>query len=807
MESLLRDLRQAARVFRQRPVFSAIAALSLAIGIGASTTIFSVIDRLFLTPPVGVAEPDRVVEIGRTVGGRGFDTFGYPELQAMGTDLPAFEHVAGWVGAPMSLSLGDVSRRVMGFLVSHSYFDVMGLAPAQGRFFTGVEDRVGGAEPVAVVTDHFWRRQLGADPAAVGRTIDLNRRIFTVIGVLPPGFTGHFAGVRMDVLIPITQMGVVRQGFDDWNRPGSAWLLTVGRLAPGATMEEANTALATLFSRRVEPGTDAVNAWGARVEPLGAIPTAGRGPARAFLAVLMGLVGLVLLATCINVAGMLLARATAREQDIAVRLAIGAPRRALIRQLVLESATLFGVGGLGGIGLALGATRLLSLVRIPAPIPIELNLRPDLGVLALGLAVALITGLVFGLAPAWQVTRPDILGTLRRRGVWRTGGAGRLRRVLVAGQVGLSLALLLTAGLFLRSLDRAAGIDPGFTARGVSMLSFDLEMDGYDAARGAAFQRAVLDRLRAEPGIEAAGYADDLPLDMSISETPTWPEGWAGGDRDYLNTVFTVASDGYFETVAVRLLSGRFFTPADRAETQPVAVVSRAYAERVWPGEPAVGKRLRFGGPEEPWRTVVGVAGDVKPQTLSGEAGPTIYLPLTQQYQPRENLLVRGGTAPQIERIIRGLDPRLSHPPVQPLEAFTALGIMPQRIGAMAGTALGSLALLLAALGIYGVVAFTVAQRQREMGIRMALGATRRSVSGMVLAGALRLAAPGVLLGLAGGAGLGFVVRGFILGVAPLDPVAFGGVALVVLTMVFAAGWAPARRAAGVEPMDALRAE
>jgi predicted permease len=541
------------------------------------------------------------------------------------------------------------------------------------------------------------------------------------------------------------------------------------------------------------------------------VPTAGRAPARAFLGVLLALVGLVLLATCVNVAGMLLARATAREQDIAVRLALGAPRRALIRQLVMESTTLFLIGGVAGLALAVWGTRLLSLIRIPAPFPIEVNLRPDGLVLAAGLAAALVTGIVFGLAPAWQVTNPDILGALRRRGVWRVGGAGRLRRTLVAGQVGLSLALLLTAGLFLRSLDKAAGIDPGFSPRGVTMVSFDLEMDGYDATRGAAFQQTVLEHLRAAPGVEAAGFADDLPLDLSIAETPAWPEGWAGGPDDYVNTAFTVASDGYFETVAIRLLAGRVFDASDGPGAGLVAVVSREFAERVWPGEPAVGKRVRFGGPDAPWRTVVGVVGDVKTVTLSAETRPSLYLPLAQEYQPRQTLLVRGAsataTAAQATRIIRSLDPKLSHTPAQPLAALTALGIMPQRIGAVAGAALGGLALLLAALGIYGVVAFTVTQRQREMGIRMALGATRRSVSTLVLVGALRLAAPGVVLGLVGGAALGLLIRGFILGVAPLDPVAFGGVALVVVAMVLLAGWAPARRAAGVEPMEALRAE
>jgi predicted permease len=813
MEVLVQEIRFALRFLRQRPLFALVATLSIAIGIGVNTAIFSAVNALLLRDVPGVSDPERVIEVGRTMGGRGMDTFSYPEFLDMRQQVTPIEHLAGWRMTPLSFSLGGGGERVMGMLVSHNYFDVMGLRPARGRFFREEEDRTPGTHAVAVVSHHFWQERLGGDPAVVGRTIGLNRRSFTVIGVAPAEFRGHIVAISPDVYMPLMMTGAAIPGFDAFETRISVWFTAVGRLAPGATIEQASAALAATFERMREIDAEYYEGRSARAAPLGGVPAGGRTPLTAFLAMILGLAGVILLITCANVAGMLLARATAREKEIAIRLALGSGRARLVRQLVIESIVLFVVGGAAGVLLSIWAADALSSMPLPVPITVDLDLRPDAIVLAFGLAAALGTGLLFGLIPALQATNPALVASLKNEAARRGSRSGRLRRVFVTAQVGLSLVLLLAAGLFLRSLQRAAQIETGFDATGVRMISFDLSLDGYDAERGEVFVSALLDRVRGIASVTAASVATNLPMDLGAHGSPVFPEGYPlTGDSDGMDSRFNVVSDGYFETMRLPIRQGRPFDVQDRAGGAPVAIVSRALAEQAWPDQDAIGKRLRFAAADAPLLTVVGVAEDVKDQTLMEAREPMVYLPHAQNYRSGATLLVQSSApasavAEAVHSAIRGLDPNLSLTPLQSVEDYTALGLLPQRIGALVTVALGFLALLLSALGVYGVIAHTVAQQTREIGIRMALGARQGDVIKLVLRRGMRLAVPGLLFGAAAGIALAFLIRGFVLGVAPLDPLAIAGGLGTLLAVVIVATLVPARKASGVEPAKVLRSE
>ena len=585
--------------------------------------------------------------------------------------------------------------------------------------------------------------------------------------------------------------------------------MTIGQLAPGATVEQADAAAKTVMAGLQRPDVEPGRERGARVVALGAVPGGGRGPVTAFLALIGVLAGVLLLITCANIAGMLIARAIAREREIAIRLALGSGRGRLVRQLVVESMALFVMGGIGGVLIASWLTGAVMALPIPSPFPITLDFRPDAGVIAFGLGLALVTGIAFGLLPALQSTKFGLVAALKSEAARRGSAASRLRRVFVTGQIAMSLLLLVAAGLLLRALTRAADVDTGFDATGVQTVSFDLSLDGYDEARGQLFAGELLERVRAVPGVAAAGLAGDLPLDLSETGTVAWPEG-GPAQEDGLRIAFNIVTDGYAEAIGLRVRQGRTLAGADRPGAAPVVVVSRSFANAAWPGEDALGKRLRFGNRDATPSTVVGIVDDAKNQTLMESLTPMVHVPAAQQWEPELTLVVRSSSpdavsATAITAAIRAIDADLATGPVRTLEDINAIAVLPQRAAAAVATALGLLALLLSGMGVYGVVAFTVAQRTREVGVRMALGASRTDVIGLVLRGGLRLAAPGLILGLLGAAALGRVMQSLLLGVSPLDAATFTGVPLLMLAIVAIACAAPARRAAALQPTRALR--
>jgi predicted permease len=812
LESLIYDLRHALRQVRGRPLLAAVAILSIAIGIGAATAVMSVADAMLFAKLPGVDDPSRIVEVNRTTGGRGRDTFSYPELLDLREGAAGlFDGLAGWNIGQISYASGEGAERLVGMAVSWNYFAIMGVRPRHGRFFTAGEDRVPMASPVAIVGERFWRRQLAADPGVIGRVISLDRHPFTIIGVVPGAFRGHLIGVTPDVYIPMLMYGVMHPWFDAWNERRANWFTMVGRLKAGVTIGAANAAVQTVFRHLPQPSSDPREARSAVVDPLGLLPAAGRAPVAAFLGLLLGVVILVLLVTSANVAGTQLARAAARSREIGIRLALGAGRPRLVRQLLLEALFLFAVGGAIGVALAVGGSGLLSRVPIPSPIPLHLTFTPDLATLGAGLLLALVAGTVFGLAPALHATRVDLVEALTPHSV-SVGRGGRLRRAFVTAQVGLSLVLLLVGGMFLRSLQRAARVPTGFDPANVQTAAIDLSIDGYDSLSGRAFLSRLEENLRAAPGVSAAAVASDLPLDLSKSELPVYVAGSPAADqRGLVSSAYNIVSAGYFDALRIRVTAGRGFDAGDVAGATPAVVVSRTFAREVWPGEGPLGRVVRLESAGGVPMVVVGVVEDVKNQTLMEPPEPAIYVPVTQQYRGDLTVLARGAPGHDVggalRRVLHDTDPALSVAAIVPLEQVTGFGTLPQRLAALLAGILGVLALLLSALGVYGVVAHSVALRTREFGVRIALGARGGDVVRLVLRDGIRLAAPGLAFGLTAGAVLGVVLRSFLLGLAPIDPLTFAAVSILLLGAVGVASWAPAHRAASAEPTDALRAE
>jgi predicted permease len=808
-----RDCRYALRALRSRPLFTIVAAGSLAIGIGANTAVFSVANALLLRPLPGIGSYERVVELGRSREGSGFDSFAYPDFVDVREQVPALELAVPYSITDLSVSRDGEGVRANGFLVGARYFELLGVEPGLGRYFASREEEGFDEHPVAVLSHSFWTRSLGANPDIIGSTIHLNRHPYEVVGVAPRNFDGHMVGMAPDVFVPITEVSLVRNDPALFEDRGSVWHLALGVLAQDATLDELNVQLADLGIRLAAAYPESNARRSFRAVALGPVPGAGRSGVRLFLGALLGMVALVLLVTCTNVAGMFLARATAREREVAVRLALGAGRGALIQQLTIETLLVFLLGG--GLGVALGvwAVGFLRPDLLPLPVPMRFSVSPDLTVILFSVVLTLATGLLFGLLPAARATRLDVSASLKEEGRGASRRSTLMRRIFAGTQVGFSLVLLVTAGLFVRSLQRAASVNTGFDPRGAYVGFLDLSLEGYDEEQGRVFQSDLLASLRGRGWVESASISNDLPLDLSSHGTGVTPEGWVGEDP-YLPVDYNRVSDGYFETLGIPLLAGRTFTADDRRDSAPVAMVSQTFARRAWPDQEALGRTFVIGREQADATryTVVGVVADVKNQLITETPAPFMYLPITQWYVPAVQVVVRSPVAPS--EAIAGLraaldeaDPVASKGAIGRLDDFTAIGILPQRIAAGLTSTLALLALLLSGLGIYGVVSFAVGRQTREIGIRMALGADRRAVVGRVLRGGMALALPGLLLGGVASLAVGRLLQALLLDLDPHDPVALVSVSALLLTVVAVAAGIPARRAARVDPADSLRSE
>jgi predicted permease len=809
METLLTDLRLTVRMLLARPLFTAIVIAALSIGVGAVATIFSALNAIVLRPLPGVADGDRLVGIDR----RNADF-----SEGVSASVRFYEHVRGhsrslsgvavWSRVPLTIVVGQDAYGLAGNIVSDNYFDVLGVRPAAGRLFAPSD---GGAEASIVLSHATWMSQFHGDPAVVGRTIPVNGRPYQVIGIASAAFRGVFTPLKIDAWVPLTAQPHVHPSRDLTDQP---WLWTFGRLKPGVEPAQARSELAALTAGWAGGGGDQYVRYASiRLTPLTGLPDDAREALLGFGAVLLGAATLVLIIAASNVSTLLAMRASTRRREMGIRTALGAGRGRLVRQLLTETMTLFLAGGLGGVLLAVAGTNALERLPIPADQGLSLELSPDVRVLLFSLAVSLAVGLVFGIVPALRSASRSPVTLLRAS----AAGAGRRTLTtsgLIVAQMACSLVLLTTAGLFVRAVAAGASIDPGFDAQRVALATFNTQAFGYDERRGRAFYGALRRRVEAAPGVEAVTYADRVPLTMSNSGATVSLDG-AGADgqqRTQMRVEIGLVDRAYFDTLGIHLFAGREFTATDGADSGSVAIVNETFVRRAWPGVSpagAVGRTYLSGGLPV---TIVGVAVDSKYSTLSEAPTPFVYRPQEQRWSAGRTLFVRVSGDPAaagrlVQDAVASVDPSLPRTAVTTLAREASMALLPQRVAAIVTGVLGIAGVVLAAIGLYGLVSYGVTLRLREIGVRLALGASRRDVVQMVLAQGLRLTAVGAGLGVVASAFATRLVQAYLLNVSAMDGVAFAVGAIVLVAVAALAAVVPARRAGSADPLIVLRTE
>ena len=814
----MNDLKFAFRQLLKSPGFTFVAVLSMALGIGANTSLFTVLYAL-VWRPLPVSDPGSVVNLHQSFAGPssrsaigGINRLSYPEYLHYRDRTKTLSGLLAFEDG--SFTFGDTkTSRASAVMATGNYFSVLGATPAQGRLWSAAECDVPGASPIAVLSHGFWQRQFGGDPGIVGRTVFLNRRSLTVIGVTAPGFQG--TDIRApDMWVPLLlRTQLVPEEPTRLKERDFSFLRIVGRLQPGVSLAEARQELGTIA---LQSDTDAAITGFAQRKTQVEVKTAAyfNSPEEMrqglpIVAVIMVAVGLILVVVCANVSNLLLARATVRRREIGVRLALGAGRARLIRQLLTESLVLAGIAGAIGLVLAYWMPQLLFLALPAEGMPV-LELTPNLTILAYCMGVSLVAALCVGLVPALHATRLDLTSLLSAQGALlgqRIGGA-RLRSVLVITQVAVSLVLLVSAGLLVRGLRRAMSTDLGFDRKNLFIVSIDPEASGYDANRVHAFYADLQERLRGVAGVKSTGLVDLAPFDGTSSTSIELDRGASAGTQNLMANLNTV-SPGYFETLGIGLVQGRHFTAADASSGTRITVISQAMASRFWPGESAVGKHFFSGGPDA--LEVIGVARDVSTLTPGVMDGPFFYQAVFTAKDGGHELLVRADAAHPISaQALRDLAQSMDHGAtvaVKTMDDNVAKRVLPARLASAVAGALGLLALGLVAIGIYGVMAYVVSQRTREIGVRIALGAESWMIQRQMIGEGTRTVAIGIALGLLLAALASRVLQGAIFGLGPLDPVTFLGVPLLLLSISTLACWLPSRHAARVNPTEALRHE
>ena len=823
MDSLWQDLRYALRLGAKSPGVTAMAMLALALGIGANTAIFSLVNGTLIRPLLGVRDPDQLITLERTQDRRVQFSFGYPDYIDYRDHSSSLAGLAAHCGTPLSFNNGT-TERLRGDLVSGNYFSVLGVKSAVGRLITPDDDDQPGGHAVAVLSHGLWLRTFGADPDVVGRGMKLNGYDFTIVGVAPRDFSGTETGRSYDVWIPIkmqVQAMPRTMGRHWFNDRSAGWLGLFGRVQPGASVEQAQAELTTI-ARSLEQSYPDTNA-GRGVSVLAGLglDSNDRVSFRNFLTLLLAAVMLLLLIACSNVANLLLLRATSRRREIAVRLALGATRGRLVRELLTEGLLLSLIAGGLGLLLAPWSAQLIVAFQQPAYGLRGIDISPDVRVLAFTALLSILTAVVFGLAPAMQASRVDLVTSLKDGAPSSGHRKSRLQANLVIAQVALSLVLLIGAGLAVRTMQKALTMDRGFDSENMVLMSMDLTIRGYSESEGRSFYEELIKRVDALPGVVSSSLAKTVPpndwsdrLSVFLPGEEPPPDVLRARDDLGLRVDANRIAPDYFRTLGIPILEGREFTDQDRVGTPPVAILNERLANRLWPGESAVGKLLAvpFWHEPRPPVQIIGVARDAKHRSLLADMPLLIYLPELQVYDGRATLVARTSGAatrliPAIRDEVAALDKDLSLYAVKTMSEQIESTLWQQRTAAGLIGIFGLLALALAAIGIYGVIAHSVAQRTREIGIRMALGADARGVLRMILRQGLELALTGVLVGLAAAFALTRLMSSMLYGVSATDPLTFVISSVALVAVVLGACFLPARRATKVDPMIALRCE
>ncbi len=802
--ALWHDVRLALRSFARSPAMALVAVLSLGIGIGAMSTVYLWVDQFVVDPLPGVPRTDRLLFV-RTQQTNGEPTsISYPTYRDWAERARAFEGLAAKTLRTVGVRQreGEGVESAWASVVTGNFFDVLGSRAMLGRTFRVAEE--GAAAPVVVLGHDFWLRRFQADSSLIGRQLVINGHGFEVVGVMPPAFGGSYVGLDLDLYVLVTTDPLLT-GRDQLPHRGSMFLEGIGRLAEGATFADAKRDMARIAEEldRIHP--DAANL--AMVDPLTAV-----GPPSVMTPVLIALLvvtALVLLIACVNVANLLLARATARRKEIGVRLALGASRGRLIRQLMVESA-LLALGG-GFVGLVLAFLGRDSLMRALPPVPFPVGFAFDMNyrVIGFGLGAALITTFVFGLWPAVQASKPDLVATLK--GLISGSVRSRARSTLVGAQAALAMVALVCAGLFLRATERARTLDPGFhDPESLLLVETDLTAAGLDPTTGREAIARLLERVRAVPGVAHASTATFVPLGWSCcSSAQVTIEGYTPEPNENRPIVLNRVADDYFRTMGISVLDGRGFEAGDTQQAPPVVVVNQAFVRRYWGDQPALGRRITQGVIEA---TVVGVVADGRYRTLTERPMPLIYRSWAQSYTTSPILHVRAagdpiGLIPALRREFQAVSSDLPFLAQRTMRDQMRQSTIGQEIGSRALTVFGGIALALAAVGLYGVMSYLVGQRTREIGVRVALGADARGVTAMVIRNGLRIVGVGILVGGALALAAGRMLSSMLLGVRPADPLTFGSVAVLLAVVAVLACLLPARRASRVDPIVALRTD
>ena len=823
-DHLRADVRYAVSWLLRSPAFTSVAIASLALGVGFNTALFSIIDALLLRP-LPIERPDRVVDVyTKGADGDTYSTTSYPDFLDFQAQNRVFSGMAGYSLAIAAMKTGDQSRLALGEVVTGNYFQLLGVKAAIGRTLLP-EDDVRGATRAVALSHTTWMREYGGEPSVIGRTLHLRGQPYTIVGVIEERFHGMMPMIQPEMWLPVAWVEEVEPagiqeavpsptGDTRLDRRGQRWMFVKARLRDGETRDTAEANLQVVMSQLAaqHPKTNGKRpvavAANVRVHPQ------GDAMMRPIAAGLMLGVGLVLLVACANVANMLLARASGRQKEIGIRLAIGASRGRLVRQLLTESLVLSLLGAVAGLALAVVLVRFVQAIPLPVPVPLALTLQIDARVLLFTTVVAAASGLLAGLVPALQATKPNLTAELKGDRPTVSAGSRRwtLRDGLVAAQTAVTLVLLVTAGLLTRSIIEARSTELGFRSSGLAVVGTEVGLIGYDEKRADALYDRVLERVRALPGVESASGTVRQPLAINYNRNGIFFPGKMEPGAEPIPIAATWVDEMYFGTLGVPLLRGRGFTTADTPETPKIAIVNESFVKTYWPGEDALGHRFRVRTADGPEFEVVGVVADYKVDTVGERPTPYIHYALSQRPFTGQVILARtAGNASAllntIRREILTLEPNAIFLDSQTMDAQVDMTLLPARLAAQTASVVGAVATVLAAIGLYGVIAYAVARRTREIGIRMALGAAPGGVIGMIMRQGLTVAIAGVVVGSVLAWLAARAVASALYGVSAHDPMAWTGAIGALIGAAALANFMPARRASRVDPSVALRSE